>query len=247
VKLGNKPFYIMLASTSGVFLWLHYLTGIDFMMHLSAIPLEALVVVFIVERILDNRESDERRKQLRYIKSALFRVQMRDLFISNISGLKYPALTMSKIRNYSLNELKKVRAEANKVEYKSLEKMERVIAEYVKAEPVWSNFLHLGINFNFEGIIRDMTIIQHFIQDVKKLKCANPDGLFIYEAAKDQRMMKRVEKILGDGIRKFLDYLIELKEGHSELFDTIVSDYEVTEETDLPPEVSPLANLVLKS
>jgi hypothetical protein len=231
MKIGNKAFYIALAASSALFLWLHYVTHIEFMLHLAAIPLEALVVIFIVERILDNRESDERRKQLRYIKSGMFRMQMRDLFVSNMGGLKYPPLTMSKIGNYSLSELRQVREDANNVEYQSPEIMEQIIMEYVKAEPVWSDFLHLAVNFNFEGIVRDMTNIQHFIQDVKRFKRANPDRLYIHEAAEDERLMKRVLSILGDGVRKFLDYLIELKEKHKELFDAVISDYKETAET----------------
>ena len=34
------------------------------------------------------------------------------------------------------------------------------------------------------------------------------------------------KKVLGDGIQKFLDYAIELKEKQSDMFHQIISDYE---------------------
>ena len=226
----NKTIYVVLAVVSALFLWLYYQTHIEFMLHLSAIPLEALVVVFVVEKILDNRAINERRKQLMFVKSCMFRDQMRDLFISNIQNVEYPDLTLSKLRTSDLNELRQLRNDAARVEYKSIDKMENIIMEYIKAEPVWQRFLEIAINYNFEGIIRDMTDIQHFIQDVRLFKRSNPDILYIHEAAKNKQMIDRVNAILGDGIRKFLDYLIELKEKQPELFYTIISDYEASAE-----------------
>ena len=226
----NKIIYIALACASAVLLWIYYQTDVVFMLHLSAIPLEALVVVFIIQKILQNRENEDRRRQLMYIKSCMFRAQMRDLFMSNISNLKYPSLTMSTIRHSKLHELRKMRKEADKVEYKSLESMEHIITEYVNAEHVWYIFLQLAVSFNFNEIIRDMINVQHFIQDVKIFKRTNPDQLFIYDAQKKEHLMKKVQAILGDGIRKFLDYLIELKEKQPEMFHVIVSDYEASDE-----------------
>jgi hypothetical protein len=226
--LENKAIYIALAVTSALFLLVYYQTHIEFMLHLSAIPLEALVVVFIVEKILDNRAVNERRKQLMFVKSCMFRDQMRNLFITNIRNAEHPDLTLSKLRDADLGELKRLRNQADSVRYKSVEKMENVITEYVKAEPVWQRFLEIAINYSFEGIIRDMTAIQHFIQDVRLFKKSNPDKLYIHEAVANQQMMDRVNSILGDGIRKFLDYLIELKEKQPELFYTIIDDYEAS-------------------
>jgi len=39
-------------------------------------------------------------------------------------------------------------------------------------------------------------------------------------------MMIKVRKVLGDGIQRFLDYVIELKEEQPDLFDQVISDYE---------------------
>ena len=228
--IGNKAIYIALAGASAVFLWIHYQTHIDFLLHLAAIPLEALVVVFIVEKVLDNRAIKERRKQLMFFKSCMFRDQMRDLFISNLHNVEHPELRLSKIKNSELSELKQLRDDAARVEYRSIDKMEDIIMEYVKAEPVWQRFLEIAINYNFEGIIRDMTDIQHFIQDVKLFKRTNPDKLYIHETRKNKQTLAKVNTILGDGVRKFLDYLIELKEKQPELFYAIISDYEASAE-----------------
>jgi len=49
----------------------------------------------------------------------------------------------------------------------------------------------------------------------------------MHEAVKDESSMRKVMKILGDGIRKYLDYVIELKEKQPGLFDQVVADYEL--------------------
>ena len=54
----------------------------------------------------------------------------------------------------------------------------------------------------------------------------NPDQLFIYRAEKDDYMMMKVRKVMEDGIQKFLDYAIELKEKQPDMFHQIMSDYE---------------------
>ena len=224
----NVVIYIILVATSALFLFIQHLTHIEFMLHLAAIPLEVLVVVFIVEKFLENRENKEKRKQLMYIKSCLFRSQMRDLFISNFNTLEFPSLTMSKIKNSTLDELKEMREDANTIEYKSLEMMEPIIMEYVNAQSVWQNFVDLAISYNFEEIFEDMIYILHFIHDVKLFKANNPDKLFIHEAEKKEWLMQKVKLVLGDGIRKFLDYLIELKEKQPDMFYEVISDYELS-------------------
>lgn len=224
----NVVIYIILVATSALFLFIQHLTHIEFMLHLAAIPLEVLVVVFIVEKFLENRENKEKRKQLMYIKSCLFRSQMRELFIANFNTLEFPSLTMSKIKNSTLDELKKMREDANTIEYKSLEMMEPIIMEYVNAQSVWQNFVDLAISYNFEEIFEDMIYILHFIHDVKLFKANNPDKLFIHEAEKKEWLMQKVKLVLGDGIRKFLDYVIELKEKQPDMFYEVISDYELS-------------------
>lgn len=203
-------------------------------MHLAAIPLEILVGIFIVERFLERREKKEKRRMLMFIKSYLFRSEMLNLFIANFNALKFPAITMVKIKNATLEELKQMREEANTIEYKSPETMEPVIMEYVKAEHVWHNFRERAITYNFEEIFQDMIYILHFVYDVKLFKNNNPDNLFIYEAEKKVLIMEKVKKILGGGIRKFLDYAIELKEKQPDMFYDLISDYELSSQIRFP-------------
>ena len=220
--------YIVLIAASVIFLIIERLTHIEFMLHLAAIPLEVLVVVFIVERYLEGKEKQEKRKQLSYIKSCLFRSEMHNLFFANFNALKEPDISMQRIKNSTLDELKKMREEANRVEYKSLEEMEPVIMEYVEAHSVWHNFMNLAMSYGFEDIVEDMLYILHFVHDVRIFKERNPDKLFIHEAASNEYMMQKVKRVLGDGIRKFLDYTIELKEKQPEMFYAIVRDYELS-------------------
>lgn len=224
----NIRIYVGLLAASTLFLVIERLTHIEFMFHLAAIPLEILLVVFIAQRYLENREKKEKRRQLMFIKSYFFRSEMRDLFLANFGALKSPCLNISKIKNSSLDELRKMRQEASTIEYESLEKVELVIMEYVKAQYVWQNFMDRAITYDFEDTFHDMIYILNFIQDVKVFKDNNPDKLFIHEAEKDEYMMVKAKKVLGDGIQKFLDYAIELKEKQPDMFHQIISDYEAS-------------------
>jgi hypothetical protein len=227
INKKNIFIYISLVVAPTVFLIIEHYTHIEFLLHLAAIPLEVLVAVFIVEMYLENRQKKERRRQLMHIKSCMFRLEMRNLFVANFLALKSPPLTIARIKNATIDELKKMRHEAESIEYKSLEAMEPVIMEYVAAQSVWRNFMNIALDYGFDDIFQDMVYILHFISDVKTYKEGNPDKLFILKAAGNRLLMQKVLKVLGDGIRKYLDYAIELREKQPELFDEIVTDYEL--------------------
>lgn len=229
MKTKNNIFiFIALVAASAIMLVIQHYTHLEFMYDLAYLPLEVLVVVFVVGIFLESKEKKTRRQQLIHIKSCMFRLDMRNLFIVNFLALKAPLITISQIKESTLVELKNMRDDANTVQYQSLEMMEPVIVEYVNAQPVWHNFMNIALEYDFEDIFQDMVNILHFISDVKSFKENNPDKLFIYQAAKNEQMMQKTMKILGDGIRKFLDYAIELKEKETELFYEIMSDYELS-------------------
>jgi hypothetical protein len=217
---------IILLSASVVFLVLRELTHIEFFLHLAAIPLEVLLAVFIIEKILDQQTARFKRRQLMFIKSFLFRSEMRNLFLANFEALKSPPLTMSRIHSASLEELRLMRQQAERIEYKSAQAMEPIIMEYAKARGVWLNFMERAITYDFEEIFNDMIAILHFIADVSAFKEANPKKLFILEAQRKKPILDRVHKVLWDGIQRFLDYAIELKEKQPELFEEMMGDYE---------------------
>lgn len=225
---NNVLIYVALVGASAIFLIIEHLTHIEFMLHVAAIPLEVLVAVFIVEMYLENRQKKERRRQLMHIKSCMFRLEMRNLLIADFLALKYPPLTISKIKRATLPELKKMREDASQIEYQSLEMMEPVIMEYVNAQSVWRNFMNIALDYGFEDIFQDMVYILHFISDVTTFKENNPGKMFIHEAAKNELLMQKVMNTLGDGIRKYLDYAIELKEKQPDLFNEVISDYELS-------------------
>ncbi|MFC1906016.1 hypothetical protein ACFLWJ_00930, partial [Chloroflexota bacterium] len=168
----------------------------------------------------------ERKKQLTYIKGCIFRSDMRSLFAANFAALKSPAVSISQIKDMSLDKLKQVRKNANVAEYESLDAMEPVITEYVNAQPVWKNFMDLAMGFGFDAVLRDMVYIMHFINDVKVFKETNPDKLFIYHAKENELLMKKADKVLSDGIRSFLDFAIELKANQPDMFFEMLSDYQ---------------------
>ena len=226
--LRAAAFYAVFPAVSFFFLIVEHLTHIEFFLHLAAIPLEVMVAVFIVERFLERRERRDKRRQLMFIKSYMFRSDMRNLFIANFAALKSPAVTMAGIRAASIHELQKMRREAEEVEYRAPEDMEPVIMEYVKAQHVWKSFMERAISNDFEEIFHDMIYILHFIFDVQTFRDGNPGKLFMTEAAKNEVLMSKVMKVLSDGIRRFLDYAIELKEKQPHMFDDVFADYEMT-------------------
>jgi hypothetical protein len=225
----NFWFYLGFIAASGLFLAVEHFTHVEFFLHLAAIPLEVLVAVFIVEKMLERREAKERRRQLMFIKSHMFRTDMRGLFIANFHGLKTPAITISRIKEASLEELRRMRREAEAIEYRSPEAMEEIIGEYIKAQSIWTSFMERAITYNFENIFLDMIYILHFIDDVKAFKERYPDRLFIQEAGTNDRLMAKVRKVLNDGIQKFLDYSIELKEKQPKVFLDLMTDYEISD------------------
>jgi hypothetical protein len=216
-------------AVSAVFLVAEKLTHFEFLYHLAAIPIEIMAAVLIVERALEKQASREKRRQLMFIKSHLFRSDMRGLFLADFAALKSPALTLSGIREADLAELKAMLREAQTVEFKSPETVESAILEYVKAERVWHAFMERAIAFNFESIFNDMIAILHFINDVKIFKERNPDRMFVEEARKHPALEARVNAVLGDGIRRFLEYAIELKEKQPAMFKDILNDYSLSE------------------
>jgi len=219
-------FATVLIALSLIFLIIELQTHFEFFLHLAAIPLEVLLAVFIVEQFLARRDAREKRKQLMILKSHLFRAEMRALFIKNFRVLKSPVISVSAIKDATLNELKDMRKQAERVEYQTLESMEPVIMEYVQALPTWRQFLDRALQFNFDDIVEDMIYLLHFISDVKLFKEFNPDKMFIHEAAKNELLMKKAQKILSDGVRKFLDEVIELKENRPEMLVDLLNDYE---------------------
>lgn len=226
--MKNPWLYVSLIAASAIFLYLERLTNFEFMYHLAAVPIEILLGALLVKRYLGKKEKAERLRQLMYIKSYMFRAEMKNLFTSNFHQLTYPEITISEISKASLERLRQMRREADHVEYKSPEGIENIITEYSNSSRVFHNFMERAIQYNLESIFQDMIFILHFIQDFKLFKKNNPDGLFIHEAQKDPLLMEKTMKVLGDGIRKFLDYAIELKEKHPEMFSSLMADYEIS-------------------
>ena len=138
---------------------------------MAAIPLEILVAVFIVEKFLESREIKEKRRQLMYIKSYMFRSEMRSLFIANFAALKSPPMTMRMIRNATLEELREMRRRAETIEY-ALARSAWSRSSTNTSGPSASGmqFKERAITYNFENIFLDMIAILHFIYDVKMLQ-----------------------------------------------------------------------------
>ena len=216
---------IGLPALSGLFLWLEHVTHFEFLLHVAAIPLEILAGAFLVERWLARKEKEGKRQQLMYLKSYLFRSEMRNVFISNFSALARPAISLEWIRDAPLCELVRVRESISTLDYRSPAAVEEVLGEYVRAGHVFQTFMEWAVANDFESIFHDMIFILHFIQDFQLYKKQNPDRLFIEEAQTHPRMEAKALKILRDGVVKFLDYAIELRQKEPEVLDALLDDY----------------------
>ena len=216
---------LFLPAISGLFLWLERLTHFEFLLHVAAIPLEVLVGAFLVERWIARTEKEEKRRQLMYLKSYLFRSEMRNVFVSNFAGLARPAISLAWIREATLEQLTAARDGITTLEYRSDEDLELIIGEYVRARRVFQTFMEWAVANDFEPIFHDMIYILHFIQDVQLYQLQNPVKPFIAEARLHPRLLAKVEKILRDGVVKFLDYAIELRQKEPEVLEELLDDY----------------------
>jgi len=214
-----------LPALSGFFLWVEHLTHLEFLLHMAAIPLEILIGAVMVERWMASREKDGKRQQLMYFKSYLFRSDLRMVFISNFSALVRPALSLAWVREASLDQLREARAGITTAEYASPQAMEGVIREYARARHVWHTFMEWAATNDFEPIFHDMIYILHFIQDYELFRKQHPETPFAQGIKAHPRLREKADRILTDGIAKFLDYAIELRQKEPEVLEELLEDY----------------------
>jgi len=217
---------ISLLLLSALFLYLEHVTHYEFLLHIAAIPLEVLVGGILVERYLAWREKRRRERQLMFIKSCLFRSELRTLYMTNFEALAFPRIGMKDIKGAGPNELKGwLQQVEENARYHSPEAMEAVITEYVKAYLAFNRFLEWAITNDFERIFHDMIMLMHFIHDAQLFKSMHPNELFISKALKNPEQMERVKAVLTDGIKSFLKFCIELQEHEPDVFITLMEDY----------------------
>ena len=161
-----------------------------------------------------------------FIKSCLFRSELRTLYMTNFEALAYPRIGMNDIKGAGPKELKEwLRQVEENAQYHSPEAMEAVITEYVKAYLSFNRFLEWAITNDFERIFHDMIMLMHFIHDAQLFKSMHPNELFISKALKNPEQMGRVKAVLTDGIKSFLKFCIELQEHEPDVFLTLMEDY----------------------
>ncbi len=128
----------------------------------------------------------------------------------------------------TLEELKDLKSNMSGLTYKSPLHLEHVIQEYVKAKSVFQFFLNWAIEHKIEVIFDDMIYILHFIQDVTLFNEQNLDKLFIDEANSKPALLEKTSRVVRNGIVKFMDYIVELKQNDPALLDSLLSDYEIS-------------------
>jgi len=225
----STPYFLLLVSlplASAAFLYLEHLTHVEFLNHAAAIPLEILVGVLLVERFLAHTEKKKRARQLMFIKSWIFRAEMRNVFLMNFDALQKPNITINSIKEASLHELKTMRDSLSELTYRSDEQLEGVLEAYVKAYSSFRYLLEWALQHDFESIFSDMVLLLHFIQDVKVYKMCYPDESFIKEAKRDEELMEKVNIVLRDGLTKFLDYVIEIRQKEPGIYEALMRDYQ---------------------
>ncbi len=160
----------------------------------------------------------------------LFRSRLRNIFLANLNALKFPIISISKIKNASLEELKQMRKDSDHIEYASLDAMETIITEYVPAYHAFYSFMEWTIIHDIDSGFKNMIYILHFIEEVKQFKQNNQDTPYVYEAQKKRSLMKKVKKVLAEGLFNFLEFLIELKKKEPALFYELLADYEESQQ-----------------
>ncbi len=218
-------FIISLLLLSAFFLYLETVTHFEFLLHVAAIPLEILAGALLVDRYLAWRERQRRSRQLVFIKSCLFRSELRSLYLTNFAALAEPRITLADIEAASPKQLTTWLGQLKDAEYRSPEAMESVITEYVNAQPVFDRFLQWAIDNDSERIFHDMIMLTHFIHDVRLFKQMHPDTMFITKAAEDPEILQRTKTILTDGLAAFLRFCVELKATEPTVFATLMQDY----------------------
>jgi len=219
---------LVLLLLAGIFFTLDYIFHHHFFLHLAAIPLEIILAVVLVEHFMSLKNEANRKHQLFLIKSYLFRSEMKNLFICNITSLQCPEITISGIRGMTLKELKDFRNNIGDLTYKSHLHLDKVIQEYVKARNVFQFFLNWAIEHKMDYIFKDMIYILHFIQDVILYNEQNPGKLFIQEVKTKSALIENASRVVREGVERFLDYIIELKQGNPTILDNLLSDYEIS-------------------
>lgn len=228
--------FVVMPLLSMLFLFLEHVTHVEFLLHLAAIPLEILLGAFLVERFLAKKEKQAKLQQLMYIKSYLFRSELRNVYLSNFRALQCPDIDMEEIAGASLAELKAMRDAAESITYEQAEDLEPVILAYVHSHKIFQMFMEWAIANDIENIFHDMLYILHFIQDVKLFKSHHPDKLFMHEAARHPELLEKVHRILLQGVHKFFDYIIELKDKQPFVFDELITDYLLSSKIKPVPE-----------
>ena len=233
-KKGYLLFYVILVGASVAFLLIERLTGNEFMFHLAAIPMEVLIAVLIVERILLSRDKSEKRRQLMAVSLTLFSSETSDLFTASFQAMKSPRLSLSRIKSASKDELKKMSKDADSIEYESPELMEAVAIEYVKTRHIWQMFMDRALDYDIEETYRNMISVLGFINYVEVFKRDNPDKLFIREVMGNEQLMAKVKEVLGFAVRKFLDYAVELREKQPDVLNQLISELELYTQSGKP-------------
>jgi hypothetical protein len=218
-------FIILLPLLSAIFLYLETVTHYEFLLHVAAIPLEILAGALLVDRYLAWRERQRRGRQLVFIKSCLFRSELRSLYLTNFAALAEPRISLADIEAASQKQLTTWLQQLKDAKYRSPEAMESVITEYVNAEPVFNRFLQWSIDNDSERIFHDMIMLTHFIHDVRLFRQLHPDTMFMTKAAEDAEMMQRTKTILTDGLAAFLRFCGELEAAEPQVFATLMQDY----------------------
>lgn len=228
VNSGYLLLIIGLPILSILFLVLEHVTHIVFLHHIAAIPLEILLGAVIVERFLAKKERKTKLRHFKHLKSYMFRTHIREVFITNFHALESPHIDIEQLATADLSELQNIRNRLRKLDYRSADELEKVIQAYVDSRDIFQNFMELATSNDFESIIENMIFILHFIQDVDLYKRFHPDKLYIEHALKLPDERRRVIKILSDGVSKFLDYLIELKQEQPDVFKELINEYLMT-------------------
>lgn len=234
----------LVLSSLGI-LYIQFLTHMEFLLHVAAIPLELLVGALIFEKFLASAERKRRIKQLSYIKGYLFRFDMRNIFILHLRAMVEPRITLLDIRDSSYDELVALRnlVLSTELKYGSHQALGLVIDQYVENQKVFEYFMEWAIRNEAEKIFNDMIYILNFIQDMKVLKEVTGGGLVVDEALKRPALQVKIAKVMKGNVLSLLDYAIELKNSRPKDLEELLGDYQLEMAAGIPHHASVLRDV----
>jgi hypothetical protein len=217
-------YYVALVVAAIILLIVFYVTEIEFMLHLAAIPLEILLAAFVVDQVLNLQERQGRRRRLKGEAASVFHSQIEGVIEAGIRAAQPPDAPMPKLASMSTEELKGLRAAVGPAKYRSLAEMQAGIDQLVDAEQTWQSILAQAIEYDVDETYVNMMKMLSFVRYVKAFRESHPDESFAHFAQGNEKAMEKMRGVSELAVRRYLDLLVDFKEHDPDMLKELHAD-----------------------